>query len=246
MSAPTVATPERVALQLPVAGVGYRSIAYLIDICLLFAVWLVLYFVYSLLGPSAIEVYLDLATWAKTVAIIGVFAAQWLFWTVSEVFWNGQTPGKRLVGIRVVRLDGRAVGPLESAVRNLLRAIDFLPFGYALGLTAMFIDGRHRRLGDLLAGTLLVRDERIDLSKYAVAALPVLPASARGAPLPPEEVELVAGFLSRAPSLVPSARARIAFKMVERYAQGLPAEERLAFTQSVESAEAFLRARLSP
>jgi uncharacterized RDD family membrane protein YckC len=227
--------------------VGYRSIAYLIDVSILFGAWLVLYFLYSLLGPSVIEVYAGVSTWVKALAIVGAFAAQWLFWTVSEVMWNGQTPGKKLVRIRVVRIDGQSIGVFESAIRNLVRAVDFLPFGYALGLTVMLLDKRHRRLGDLAAGTLLVREEQIDLAKYAPTAPTLardLASIARGEALSPSDIELVLEFLSRAPALAAPARDRIAFKMVAHFGRGIPAGELAPFTESFAAAESFLRARV--
>ncbi|MFP2933486.1 RDD family protein, partial [Pyxidicoccus sp. 3LG] len=164
-----VATPERVALTLPVAGIGYRCLAWLVDAALLFFFWLVAYFVFTLLVSDVLGVLRGLSGLAQTLLVVGLFATQWLYWTLGEVFFHGQTAGKRALGIRVVRMDGSPVGLYESAVRNLCRAVDFLPAAYATGCISMLMTRQHRRLGDLLAGTLLVREERIDLDKYTAA-----------------------------------------------------------------------------
>jgi uncharacterized RDD family membrane protein YckC len=240
-----VATPERVALTLPVAGIGYRCLAWLIDATILFFFWVTAYFVFSLLVSDVLGLFRALSGIAQTLLVVGLFATQWMYWTVAEVFFHG-TPGKRLLRIRVVRADGSPVGLYESAVRNLLRAVDFLPVFYAAGCITMLLNGQHRRLGDLLAGTLLVREERFDLDKYAplaqAAPLPGPAAASGSARLGPEDVELILAFLERARWLEPEARRRLGVRMVERFG-GLAEEERAAVLASPESLEGFLRAR---
>ncbi len=243
-----VATPERVALSLPVAGIGYRSLAWLTDAMLIFFFWVTAYFVFSLLVSDVLGLFRGLSGLGQTLLVVGLFATQWLYWTCAEVFFRGQTPGKRLLRIRVVRVDGSPVGVYESAVRNLLRAVDFLPLLYAVGCMSMLFSRQHRRLGDLVAGTLLVREERFDLDKYTAPAAQATPgpaaavASSGPVRLSPEEVELLLAFLERAPGLVPEARRRLGLRMVERFG-GLAEEELAAVTASPETIEGFLRAR---
>ncbi|PTL76305.1 RDD family protein [Vitiosangium sp. GDMCC 1.1324] len=240
-----VATPERVALSLPVAGIGYRCLAYLVDLCLLFLFWVVAYFTFTLLVSDVLGFFQGLSGLARTLLVVGVFATQWVYWTLAEVLMGGQTPGKRLVGIRVVRVDGSPVGVLESAVRNLVRVVDSIPLIYAVGCLSVLLTRQHRRLGDLLAGTLLVREERIDLDKYTAptAGAQALPSPVRTVRLTPEDMELVLSFLTRAPQLEPAARARLGTKLVERYG-GLDEAERASVLASPQTAEAFLRARV--
>ncbi|MCY1014697.1 RDD family protein [Pyxidicoccus sp. MSG2] len=240
-----VATPERVALTLPVAGIGYRCLAWLVDAGLLFFFWIVAYFVFTLLVSDVLGVLQALSGLARTLLVVGLFATQWLYWTVGEVFFHGQTVGKRVLGIRVVRMDGSPVGLFESAVRNLCRAVDFLPMLYAAGCISMLLTRQHRRLGDLLAGTLLVREERIDLDKYTATSelsQGVVPAQSATRALTPGEVELVLAFLARAGGLTPEVRQRMGEKLVDRVG-GLSGDERAAVLASPERTEAFLRAR---
>jgi len=206
-----VATPERVSVELPVAGIGFRALAYAIDVGTLFGATIVLYFLYSLVGPSAVEVFNGLSSLERAGGLLGLFLAIWGYWTGLEVLWRGQTLGKRLMRIRVVRFDGSPVGPFESAVRNLLRLIDFLPGCYPIGVMTMLVDRRHRRLGDIVAGTILVREEDFDLTRYQKA-----PAqSARS--LPTADLEVVSSFLSRMASLDLDARLRVGRQLCVRY-----------------------------
>lgn len=206
-----VATPERVSVELPVAGIGFRALAYAIDVGMLFGSTIVLYFLYSLVGPSAIEVYNGLSSLERALGLVLLFLVIWGYWTGLEVLWRGQTLGKRLMRIRVVRFDGSPVGPFESAVRNLLRIVDFLPGCYPVGVMTMLIDRRHRRLGDIVAGTILVREEDFDLSRYEKA--PARSARVLGT----ADLEVVTSFLSRMALLDADARVRLGRQLCERY-----------------------------
>ncbi|WNG58876.1 RDD family protein [Archangium gephyra] len=240
-----VATPERVSLSLPVAGIGYRCLAYLVDLFILFVFWVVAYFTFTLLVSDVVGFFQGLSGLAQTLLVVGVFATQWVYWTAAEVLMGGQTPGKRLVGIRVVRVDGSPVGVLESAVRNLVRVVDSLPLVYAVGVLSVLLTRQHRRLGDLLAGTLLVREERIDLDKYTASTVgaTALPTATHSERLTAGDVELILSFLTRAPELEPQARARLGTKLVERYG-GLDEAGRATVLASAQSTETFLRARV--
>lgn len=210
-----VATPERVGLQLPIAGIGYRSLAYLVDITLILAFWVLCYFLYALTGPDVLKVIGGMSTFARVAATLGIFFFQWIYWTAAEVLWRGQTPGKRLLKIRVVRTDGAPVGLFESAVRNLLRVIDFLPFAYGIGIIAMLIDPKHRRLGDLAAGTLALREEQIALEKYQTT--PGDQPLAIGRPLTAPEHELLRSYADRFEAFDPDARLKLGRKLAERF-----------------------------
>jgi len=136
----------------------------------------------------------------------GVILLLWSYWTIFELRWNGQSPGKRLMRIRVVRSDGSPVTLYASATRNLLRLIDFVPACYPVGAAVMLFDSKHRRLGDLLAGTLLVRDERVDLSKYAQV----------NSELEVDVLEVATSWLARWAQLEPEPRDRIGRKLLQK------------------------------
>ena len=87
-----------------------------------------------------------------------IFLLNWGYFTLFEAFWNGRTPGKRVARIRVIQRSGRAIGIFESMTRNLVRYIDMSRFFYAVGVISMFATRQHQRLGDMAAGTLVVRD----------------------------------------------------------------------------------------
>jgi len=208
-------TPERVALSLEMAGIGARAFAYLLDVLLVFLLWVVALVVYSVSGDLLREVQaLSLA--GQLLAVAAVLLSGWGWDVAWEVLAAGQTPGKRALGLRVVRADGAPVGPAESLVRNLLRALE-VPFGYAPGVLAVALSPRRQRLGDVVAGTLVVRERRYDLSRYGA------PAEAdprygflRGratALLAAHEFERLADFLARRAGLDPDARARVAARL---------------------------------
>jgi uncharacterized RDD family membrane protein YckC len=101
------------------------------------------------------------AEWTCAIIIFLIFLLNWGYFTLFEAFWNGRTPGKRVARIRVIQRSGRSIGLLESMARNLVRYVDQFPFFYAVGVIAIFCTRQHQRLGDLAAGTLVVRD-RVD------------------------------------------------------------------------------------
>jgi uncharacterized RDD family membrane protein YckC len=239
-----LATPERALLSLPIAGVGSRVLAYLADFLLLLACWFAAALAFSL-ASDLFGAWGALSGLGQVLFVLGIFFVQWGYWTLAEVFWKGQTPGKRWVGIRVVRADGSPVGLFESAVRNLIRFVDFLPGLYAVGVVAMLIDKQHRRLGDLAAGTVLVRVEAVDLSRYAASpsAVASVPSGA-AAPLSAQDAEVLTDFLKRADALEAGARGRLSALMASRFLSHLGEAERAAALADVAKLKALLQARL--
>ena len=239
----SIETPERVALSLDVAGLGTRSLAYLVDALLLFLFWVALYFVLSLARADVItfDGFRALRSVVQAVIVLGAFALQWGYWTFFETLWGGRSPGKRALRIRVVRLEGAPETFADAALRNLGRWIDFLPLAYAVGLASMIVSPRSRRLGDLLAGTVVVRERQVDLSRYDGAGK-VGEVAPHALDLSPAELELVLGFVARAATLDPEARARVALKLAEPLARRLPDEARARVLETAAAAEAFLGA----
>ncbi len=155
-----IQTPENVAFGYQVAGLGSRFVATLLDtilivllqIAVVVAAGLILY----ALGETGFAD--ELSGWV--IAIFGLILSlfYWGYYVFFEMLWNGQTPGKRWVGLRVIRANGTPITLSEALIRNLVRIVDFLPAAYGVGIITMFIDKQSRRLGDLAAGTLVVQD----------------------------------------------------------------------------------------
>jgi len=140
------------------------------------------------------------------------------YYTFFELILNGQTPGKRALRLRVIRDDGTPALPLDIVVRNLVRIVDALPGVYVVGGLAAMFSAQHRRLGDMAAGTIVVKEGEID---YRAAAdrrdSPQLAsATIANAALSAEERRLVRGFLQRRVELLPDARQRLAENLAAR------------------------------
>lgn len=236
----TVETPERVELSLDVAGLGTRALAYLVDALALFLFWVTAAFVFSLFKQGvSLEDFQALDSIVQAAIVIGAFLVQWGYWTLFETIWEGRSLGKRALRIRVVKVDGSPVGFADVALRNLGRVADFLPALYALGLVTMVANPRSRRLGDLLAGTLVVRERKVDLSRYEQAGAG---PGGRSATLAPAEYELVTSFLERAEQLEPEARERVALRVAEPFVERLGGEKKAEHLRDGAAAERFLRA----
>jgi uncharacterized RDD family membrane protein YckC len=154
-----IATPELVDIEMPLAGIGSRFIALLIDSLIWFAGFLVVVVLLAIFLPGIAAFSKISAEWAIAIFLFFIFLLNWGYFTLFEAYWNGRTPGKRVARIRVIQRSGRAIGLFESMARNLVRYIDMQPFAlYVVGVISIFASRRHQRLGDLAAGTLVVRD----------------------------------------------------------------------------------------
>jgi uncharacterized RDD family membrane protein YckC len=154
----SIDTPENVTFDYDVAGIGSRFLAALVD-SLLVGLGIGLIAITAVLLRAQLNLS-DESTWYWILAIAStlIFLLFWGYYILFEIFWNGQTPGKRWVKIRVIRVDGTPVSPAEVVIRNLLRVIDLFPTAYAFGVVCMFLNDKSRRLGDLAAGTLVVHE----------------------------------------------------------------------------------------
>jgi uncharacterized RDD family membrane protein YckC len=155
-----IETPENVIFGYDVAGIGSRFIAALADSLIILALQALVYFtLFLIMGEETLFESENVAWITALFSFIG-FALLWGYYIFFEMLWNGQSPGKRWSGLRVVRADGTPITLAESLVRNLVRLIDFLPFLYGVGVVTMFVNNQSRRLGDFAAGTLVVRDKK--------------------------------------------------------------------------------------
>ena len=193
-----VQTPEGVDLVLRAAGPVPRALAWTVDTILQAAFALGLGFALAILGGfGGSGLMMGLYS-------IGLFVLIWFYGVLFEVRAHGQTPGKRMLGLRVVQENGTPVGWSESVLRNFLLVADFLPLLYLTGLVTMFLDASFRRLGDLAAGTLVVYADSAQTRGAGIGA--VTPRPPRFA-LTLDEQTAVIAFAERESTLTPE-RAR--------------------------------------
>lgn len=167
-----IETPERVPLAFALASIGNRFLAVAIDHFIqYFVIFVAAYVLLSLSGYGDLTnienstLFQEMPKWTIAVMIIVLFMIFAGYFVFFEWLWNGQTPGKRLLKLRVIREDGRPITLWEALARNLLRIFDAVPGFvlpvYSIGLIAIFLSGRDQRIGDMFAGTVVVR-ERLD------------------------------------------------------------------------------------
>ena len=159
----TIRTPENVAFHFELAGVGSRALAYVIDV-------LVMAIALALLGAVLSIVGIAFSGLAAALYFVAAFAVQWGYGAGFELAY-GRTPGKRAAGIRVVQQNGLPITPAQAAIRNLVRVVDMLPLFFLAGVTSALCDERGRRLGDLAAGTVVVRMRRAPRPAALIAPL---------------------------------------------------------------------------
>ena len=147
-------TPERIRFSCRLAGPSQRAAAYCID----GAVCGLVLTVCVVVGVMLDEVSSDVSGFGSGFVLLVLFAIEWLYYVLSELLSNGQSIGKRTLRLRVVCSSGLPIGARESVLRNLLRAADYLPGIYVIGALVMSIDPKFRRLGDLVAGTMVVSE----------------------------------------------------------------------------------------
>ena len=169
----SIETPELVAIQMPIAGIGSRFIALLVDYLIWIPGIVIVGRVFAYFLPSLSAFNKMSEQWAFAIYVFLIFLFNWGYFTLFEAFWNGQTPGKRVARIRVIERSGRPIGLFESMARNFIRYVDQIPFFYAVGAVAIFVTKDHQRLGDLAAGTLVVRDrlEEAPISREATRTI---------------------------------------------------------------------------
>jgi uncharacterized RDD family membrane protein YckC len=193
-------TPEGIDLVLRPAGLLSRSLAFALDLLIRGALLTGLFLLLGALGDFGTGVFM-----------LALFLVNWGYMVLFEVLHQGRTPGKQVMGLRVVHDDGTPVGWSASLLRNLLRFVDMLPFGYGVGAFACLHHPRFKRLGDLASGTLVIYRD-------APAQRPVLPqASTILAPLvlTLDEQRAVLEFAERQQALSPARAQEIASILTE-------------------------------
>jgi uncharacterized RDD family membrane protein YckC len=180
-------TPEGILLELRPAGLSPRFCAFALD-------WLIrIVILYAAAIVAGLMAGLGIA-----FLLIMLFALEWFYPVFFELTLAGATPGKRAFGLKVVMDDGLPVTPAASVTRNLLRAADFLPFGYGFAIASMLLRRDCKRLGDIAAATMVVHDARAAAPRIVLNAVPPV-APVR--PLVPEDQAAIVALAARAPRL---------------------------------------------
>jgi uncharacterized RDD family membrane protein YckC len=209
----TIQTPEGVDLELTLAGIGSRFVAAFVDGVIRLALFFALAFVTGLGRDLFASSGTDISAAAIVILSIASFLLMFGYDIFFEVLSSGRTPGKRWSGLRVVRVGGRPVGFVASAVRNIVRIVDFLPVFYGVGMVTVAVNRNNQRLGDMAAGTLVVRevraDDRIPAAVETAAARDEV-ATWDVSAVTSNEIAAVRRFLQRRAELPYEARERIA------------------------------------
>jgi uncharacterized RDD family membrane protein YckC len=148
-----VATPERVSFDYQVAGLGTRAIAQALDLLIVFTVLVAVFFVAIGAGAAGAD-----STIVTLFGVMGSFVTIFGYFWVSEALWSGQTVGKKVFRLRAVGDRGEPLTFMQAGIRNVVRIVDFLPYAYGVGMIVLFVNGKGKRLGDLAAGTIVVKD----------------------------------------------------------------------------------------
>ncbi len=225
----TIETPEQIPLEFPLAGIGSRFLALAVDTLLQTAVSLALFlagvFIFAGLGlftsPAGV--------WLTALAVLAFFLLQSGYFIFFEALWNGQTPGKRRLHLRVIRDSGRPITVYDAFARNLLRIVDVLPGLYAVGIVSMLLSSRNKRLGDYVAGTVVVHETPLERQAEVRWTAGGHDLGFDVLRISPQEFQLIEAFLLRRSQLAAEVREPMAREIVARLAAKLqiPAGEEL-------------------
>jgi len=203
-----IVTPEAVPIVIDTAGLGSRMIALAADMLIQGAVLLALTIPFVVIGHAR--------GLALVVFLLALFLVLWGYFPLFETLWGGRTPGKRMQGLRVVRTDGQPAGVGPVLARNVIRLVDFLPGMYAVGVATILLSSRNQRLGDLAAGTIVIRERRAPEPSplnVMVGAHEHLDTAG----LTQRDYVVIRDFLQRRGSFDPTARGELARSLATAY-----------------------------
>jgi len=220
-SALPIETPEGISFTYELASLTDRGRAYLIDLLIRIAVVAVVAVIFAIfLGPAILA---GLGLW-----LILYFVVEWGYYVLFDLVWDGQSPGKRLFELRVIKSAGHPIGFYDRALRNLLRAAALVPMTYAAGVIAILCTRRFQRLGDLAADTIVVHERKAWFAGSAVPGRPeAVQADLRKISLSNRERRLLQEFMMRKDRLHPDRRDELAEILATAYRKrfSLPAED---------------------
>ena len=214
----TIDTPEQTRLEFAIAGIGSRFLALTVDLLIQGATGVVLIIIVVLVGFSGLRNSVPLSgQWIAALLIGFAFLSHIGYFTVFEILWRGQTPGKRIVHIRVVKDSGRTLSASETILRNLMRIADQLPALYAVGILSALLTAQNQRLGDLMAGSIVVREASLSQMRpvWDSAAAAGSFGAAHSQQLSDDDLALIETFLARRSELSANVRSRMASEILE-------------------------------
>lgn len=213
-----VETPEHVTFRVHVAGPSRRAVAYGVDLLIRVGIFIALAVVAEMAGASV-----DFEGTSQGVLLVVMFSLEWGYYILFESLWNGQTPGKRVLKLRTVKESGVPLTFLDVVLRNLLRGADWLPTFNVVGLVVMAADARFRRLGDMVAGTMVVQEAKGRIGTALVISPPPTPAELEAIPasvrLSASEMDVLESFLRRVGTLSPARELELAQMVAPMFAQ---------------------------
>ncbi|MGH9603107.1 MAG: RDD family protein [Terriglobales bacterium] len=221
----SIDTPEQIPLEFPLAGIGSRFLALFFDTLIQFVVFFVFFILAALLLTGTVSIWPDAWTWTAAILLLLFFCLYYGYFAFFEAIWNGQTPGKRYFQLRVIKETGRPITVYEAISRNLLRAVDQLPAVYAVGIVSVFFSQQNKRLGDYVAGTVVVHEKPLADVKPgwetgSTAGAPLYDAARLGL----NELHLIETFLQRRYDLDMSVRRQAASQIAEQMGRKLGIE----------------------
>ena len=237
----TIDTPEQTSLEFPLAGIGSRFLAMAADTAIQMVVGFV-FFVALALAIPALRLFGSVAPqWAVAGMIVGFFLIYYGYFAFFEATWNGQTPGKRYAQLRVMKDDGRPINAYDAIARNLLRIVDQLPFLYGIAILSVFLSKQNKRLGDFVAGTVVVHEKAVEAARpFQETVVDSAAPSYDVSRITVDELHLIETFLQRRDTFDPALRGSMAAQIAARIGtklevqvRGWPANEK--FLEAVHS-----------
>jgi uncharacterized RDD family membrane protein YckC len=237
----TIDTPEQTSLEFPLAGIGSRFVAMAADTAIQMIAGFVIFFVLALTATALPFGGGRGGVWAFAGMIVTFFLIYYGYFAFFEAVWNGQTPGKRYAQLRVMKDDGRPINAQDAIARNLLRIVDQLPFLYGIGILSVFLSKQNKRLGDFVAGTVVVHEKTVELARpFQETRIDETAPAYDVSHITADELRLIETFLQRRDAFDPALRGSMAAQITARISakldvqvRGWPANEK--FLEAVHS-----------
>ena len=219
-------TPESVELEFVLAGIGSRAWALVIDYNVLGAILIVFLLIIWAISSVLVEGWgrllgtRNIELWLGAITLITAFAINTGYFVFFETLWQGQTPGKRVAKIRVIRDDGRLIGLQQATLRAILRSIDDTLF---VGALLILLTTKEKRLGDLLAGTIVIQAEALTTpasfpvsTKAQEIAILLQESQADFSQLLPDEFATIRDYLQRRAKMTPKAKEQVSLQLAKQ------------------------------